>query len=402
MPSIIPYQAWFRYGTELDMHISPRQAIDSTPASQDDDGLGLALVRARRGRRRMAWALIGAVIVAVGAFATLRSSQPPQVTISQVALQPVERVLAVTGRVRAKENISVLPKVSGQIVELFRDEGELVKAGEALGRIDDARARAAVEQAEAAVEAEARVLAQAERDLERARALRERGSATEAAVEASTLAVTRGREDLRRFRAIADESRLKLSEYAVTAPLDGRVLSRPIDAGQVVDTRTVLFDLAPVGGREIETEVDEAYSMALSIGQPARIALAGSAESVSGAVTYLSPQIDASTGGRIVRLSFDLPVGSLEEIPVGLSADVNIVVSRAESAVTIARAAIRDVGNTPHVFVVEGDTVTRRDITFADWPANQVIVEQGLRPGDRVILDPAPPPAGTQVIVRTP
>ena len=384
-----------------DMHISPRQAIDSTPASQDDDGLGLSLVRARRRRRRMAWTAVAVALVAAVAFVAFRSSQPPTVTVSVVSLQPVERVLAVTGRVRAKENIAVLPKVSGQIVELARDEGDLIKAGETLGRIDDARARAAVEQAEATVEAEVRVLAQAERDLERARALRERGSGTEAAVEASTLAVTRGREDLRRLRAVADESRLRLSEYVVTSPLDGRVLTRPIDAGQVVDSRTVLFEVAPVGGREIESEVDEAYSMALSIGQQARIALAGVAYPVTGAIAYMSPQIDASTGGRIVRLSFEAPSEVQQEIPVGLSADVNIVVSRTESAMTIPRAAIRDAATTPHVLVLEGDAVARRDIVFSDWPADRVIVDQGLRPGDRVITDATPPAVGTQATTTT-
>lgn len=323
------------------MHISQSQKIASSPASLDDDGLGLALVRARRRRRRIAWLTIAAALAVGAGFFVVQSNQPPQVSIATASMQPVERVLAVTGRVRAKENIAVLPKVAGQIVALARDEGDLVTAGEILGRIDDARARAVVEQAEAAVEAQVRILAQAERDLVRARTLRERGSATEAAVEASALAVARGREDLRRLEAAADDSRLRLSEYAVTAPLDGRVLNCPVDPGQVVDSKSVLFDIAPVAGREIETEVDEAYSMTLAVGQSARIALAGISQPIDGTVAYLSPQIDASTGGRIVRFSFEAPDASGNEIPVGLSADVNIVVARLDLALTVARGDSR-------------------------------------------------------------
>ena len=383
------------------MHISP-PTIGTTPASLDEEGLGLALVRTRRKRRRIAWAAIAvAAVAAIGVFA-LQSSQPPLVATETAAMTPVERVLAVTGRVRAKESVAVLPRIAGQVVELFKNDGDMVAAGDILGRIDDARAKSAVEQADAALEAQSRILAQAERDLGRSSTLRARGTSTDAAVEATTLAVTRGREELRRLKAAADDSRLRLAEYAIVAPLDGRVLDRPIDPGQVVDARTILFEIAPVSDREVETEVDEAYSMALSLGQPARMAFAGVAEPITGSVTYLSPQIDASTGGRVVRLTFEPPApgAAATEIPVGLSADVNIVVERDPSALTVARAAIRDAARAPYVMVVDGDRVARREIGFRDWPADRVIVTEGLGPGDRVILDAVPPPVGTVVTLQ--
>lgn len=383
------------------MHISPRPAPEPAAdgvlaASPDEAGLGLALVRARRRRRRLLWGSVAAVLAVAAGVAALRASAPPAVTVITVAAQPVERVLAVTGRVRAKESVAVLPKASGEIVALAKDDGELVAAGEVLGRIDDARARATVEQAAAAADAQSRVLAQAERDLARARALLERGTVTAAAVEAATLAVTRGREDLRRLQSVLNDAELRLAEYAIVAPLAGRVLDRPVDAGQVVDARTVLFEIAPTGGREVETEVDEAYSMSLALGQPARMAFAGVAEPVTGRVTYLSPQIDAATGGRIVRLEFDAPQ-DMAEIPVGLSVDVNIVVDRQDAALTVPRAAIRDIAADPAVLIVENSRVVRRPVRFTDWPSASVVVTEGLRVGDHVIVDALPPPVGAKV-----
>jgi RND family efflux transporter MFP subunit len=385
------------------MHISPRTAPEPAAAalvaaSADEAGLGLALVRARRRRRRLWWGAVAAAIVVGAGIAALRAAAPPQVTVMTVTAQPVERVLAVTGRVRAKESVAVLPKATGEIVALTKDDGELVAAGEVLGRIDDARARATVEQAAAAADAQSRVLAQAERDLARAQMLLERGTVTAAAVEAATLAVTRGRDDLRRLQSVLEEARLRLAEYTIVAPLTGRILDRPVDAGQVVDARSVLFEIAPIGAREVETEVDEAFSMSLALGQEARMAFAGVPEPIMGRVAYLSPQIDAATGGRIVRLEFDAPDAGVE-LPVGLSVDVNIVVDRQDAALTVPRAAIRDLAAEPAVLVVENDRVARRPVRFTDWPAAEVVVTEGLRVGARVIVDALPPAVGTEVTI---
>ncbi|MDX2223471.1 MAG: efflux RND transporter periplasmic adaptor subunit [Rhodospirillaceae bacterium] len=385
------------------MHISPRTSPEPAApavlaASPDEVGLGLALVRARRRRRRLWWGGVAALAAVAIGVAALRAAASPQVTVMTVAAQPVERVLAVTGRVRAKESVAVLPKASGEIVALTKDDGDLVGAGEVLGRIDDARARATVEQAAAAADAQSRVLAQAERDLARAQTLLERGTVTAAAVEAATLAVTRGREDLRRLQSVLNDAELRLAEYAIVAPLAGRVLDRPIDAGQVVDARSVLFEIAPIGAREIETEVDEAYSMSLALGQEARMAFAGVAAPVTGRVTYLSPQIDAATGGRVVRLEFDAGPDAAE-LPVGLSVDVNIVVDRQDAALTVPRAAIRDIAADPSVLVLEGNVVTRRPVRFTDWPAASVVVTDGIRVGDRVIVDALPPAVGAEAAV---
>ncbi|MCB2109187.1 MAG: efflux RND transporter periplasmic adaptor subunit [Rhodobacteraceae bacterium] len=381
------------------MHISAHGSVESTATSADEEGLGLALVRARRRKQRAIWIGVALAFATAVGFAALKSMAPPTVKAATVAAKPIERVLAVTGRVRAKESVQVRPKVAGQIVELFKNDGDTVEAGDVLGRIDDARARAALDQTVAAADAQTRVVAQAERDLERARTLRERGSATQSAVENATLAVTRGRDDLRRLQAAVEDARLRLAEYTIVAPADGRVLDRPVDPGQVVDTSAMLFDIAPVGDREIETEVDESYSMALTLGQHARMAFAGIDRAIDGQVSYLSPQIDPSTGGRVVRLSFDLPEDVTTEIPVGLSVDINIVVDRRDGALTVPRASIHDVSGAPYVLLVEGNQIVKRPISFTDWPAADVVVTEGLRTGDRVIVDQSTPPPGTTVDV---
>ncbi|MDX2143977.1 MAG: efflux RND transporter periplasmic adaptor subunit [Rhodospirillaceae bacterium] len=388
------------------MHISERPRTNLTaevaPASADEFGLGAGMIAARRRKRRWIWGSLLATLVAAGAIYVRAATSLPVVAVVEATPTTAERILAVTGRVQPRESVAVVPRVAGQVVELTKDEGDLVTAGETIGRIDDARARAALAQADAAVEAQRRSVDQAERDLERARALRERGTVTATALEAATLAVTRGREDLRRFQAADDEARARLDEYVIRAPLTGRILSRPVDPGQVVSANATIFEIAPMIDREIETEVDETYSMALALDQPARLAFAGVSEPVPGTIAYLSPRIDTSTGGRIVRLAFTPPKNlSQAELPVGLSVDVNIVVERRDGALTLPRTAVREPTIAPHVLVVEDGKVARRDIEFRDWPSANIIVDGGLRVGERVIVSATPPPVGTKVEVST-
>ncbi len=363
--------------------------------------MGLADLRALRQRRRL---IIGTGIVAViiaGIAAVSLFTPPPSVRVTTVKSQTTERVLAVTGRVKPRESIQVFPRATGQIVSLTKDKGDLVQAGEVLGQIDPARAKSAVAQASASLDAQRRILSQAERDLARARTLLERGSTTVAGVETAALAVSKGREDLRRLEAARDDAALRLDEFTIVAPLTGRILNRPVDPGQVVDARTAMFSIAPTGAQEIESEVDEAYSMAIKLGQQARLAFAGLPKPAEGRVSYLAPEIQTSTGGRLMRLTFDAPNGvSGDELPVGLSVDVNVIVDRTPDALTIPRQAIRDLATDPYVMVVRDGKMAEQKITFIDWPAQSVIVTSGLKVGDQVVPNQTAPAVGTKVKVQ--
>lgn len=374
----------------------PVTEVATSDAGQSS--LGIELIAARRRRRRIFQGALAVIFAGLGIAYFGSSGSLPTVEVLELETKTSERILAVTGHVQPRESVAVVSRVAGQLMELTKDEGDAIQQGEILGRVDDARVRAALAQAEAAVEAQRRVVNQAENDLNRSRALREDGTVSEAALEAANLELNRGLEDLRRLEAAADEARANLAEYVIFAPLTGRILSRPVDERQVVTTATAIFEVAPMVDRYVETEIDEAYSMALTLGQPARMAFTGIAQTVQGEVSYLSPRIDTSTGGRVVRLTFTPPTNAIEtELPVGLSVDVNIIVEKRDSAITVPRKAVRQSDDSPYVLVVDDGKVIRRDIVFRDWPSSTVMIDSGLESGDRVIVSAAPPNVGTEV-----
>ena len=123
------------------MHISERPRPEAAPSSEDSQSLLDLAIPPRQARRRgLVWLALGVSVIAAGAFAASKLLALPTVTVSTIAPKAAERVLAVTGRIRAQENVQVVPRIAGQIRALNRREGDLVTAGEVLGVIEIGRA----------------------------------------------------------------------------------------------------------------------------------------------------------------------------------------------------------------------------------------------------------------------
>jgi membrane fusion protein, multidrug efflux system len=347
-------------------------------------------------RRLILWIAVALAAAGVALLIYRAVVRLPELPVVVVKSQAVQRILAVVGRVRADERVSVYARTPGQIMSLEKDEGESVVAGEILGQIDAEQPRAVLAQRKAAAAAQQRLLAQSQRDLARSQALLKRGFVTRAGHEAARLAVERGSEQLTQLESAVGEARSRLEDFVIRSPMKGKVLLRPVDPGQVVDVRTVIFELASGGAPEVETDVDETVAGGLRVGMTARLSPAGmNSAFFRGRVTFVAPQIDPTTGGRTVRLSFD---AAPKDIPPGLSVDVNVDVEKRDTALTLPRSAIGDPSGTPFVLMVQSSKTLKRPITFIDWPAERVIVTSGIQEGDQVALDPFASPEGRQVL----
>lgn len=336
-----------------------------------------------------------ALAAAMGlAVIALLAGRPEAVRTIEVAPQATERVLAVVGRVRPTDLVEVLPVNPGQVVRLLRDEGDQVAAGEPLAVIKSTVERAQTE-AELARAAAARARAlEAQQALSRTTQLFERGFASRAALDQARAASRAAEAEANAAAATAKASEARTQESIVTAPMAGLVLSRPIDNGQVVTTTTTLFELGSLTGIEIEAEVDEAYAGQVRPGMAARVSASGSREVHPAVVSEVSPKVDASTGGRLVRLTLQ-PIPGL--VP-GRSIDVTIVVAPARKLIVVPRQAVADATVQPKIYVVDAyDVVEARPVRIADWPSINAIVEAGLSGGERIVLDPAQTQPGARV-----
>lgn len=346
-------------------------------------------------RRIAIWAAVTfALLAIVGALVFL--ARTPRVAVVTVKAEAVERILAAVGRVRGTENVQVFARTPGQIVELKKDEGAPVAAGEILGRLDAGTQRAVVTQRKAAVAAQRRKLEQSRRDRARVEALATKGFATSERRETARLAVETDAAELARLEASVTEAESRLEDFVVRAPMTGRILTRPVDPGQVVTASTVVFQIVSEGPPEVETDVDETVAGALKTGMRARLSPVGMGGAIfEGRVTFVAPNVDPATGGRTVRLGFDAPPA---EIPPGLSVDVNITVEMIDRALTLPRSAIAaSAGRAPYVMAVRDGKAVKQTVTFVDWPAEHVVVTAGVREGEQVAADPMSVANGARV-----
>jgi HlyD family secretion protein len=340
------------------------------------------------------WLLaIGAVLL-VGGY-VYRSSRPEPVLTTQVVSGPAERVLAVSGRTRPQVTVSIAPKSAGQIVKLTKEEGDAVRAGEVLVQLEADAPRAALDEAAAKIVLQQRAVAETERSYRRIEQLRSQGLATVKEFDTAKFELDQARLTLASLEAIRREASARLRDNTLTAPVSGVVLARPVDTGQVVSAQTVIYEIAPLADVEVEADVDEQYLTEVRSGQTADVMIAGVAKPIPATLYYVSPKVDQRTGGAKIRLRLaEQPAG----LRAGLTADVNLIVERRETALTLPRSAILGRGTDAKVLLVDEGRVAERPVQFLDWPSERVIVLQGLKGDEQLLASPRADLIGERVV----
>lgn len=347
-------------------------------------------------RRRWPWwqIFVGLLIFGAAAYAFLErpwEPKPTAVEVEMLSQAPFSQVLAVNGRIVAREAVTVRAAVSAQALSVLASEGDTVTAGDTLIQLDTTEPKTMVDQAQAALDAGLVRQAQAQATADRAIALGD--NAPRSTREDAELALSAAENEVARLRAALQQAQSQLAQYTIVAPLTGVVLDRQVDRGQLVDPQLELFTIANLDDLEVETDVDELYSSRIRSGLKALLKPVGDTVPQNGSVVFASPTVDPDTGGRAIRIAFDEAV----DLPVGLTINANIIVSQTEVALTIPRGAIVTEGTESHVFVIENGKAVARMIDFSDWPAERIIVTAGLDAGELVILDPTTVEPGQSV-----
>lgn len=351
-----------------------------------------SLTRSSRGPTRpeatgwRRWGLWIGVAAAAGGGGWLFYAQPwtagvASVEVEVVAPGPVTRVLAVNGRIAALHSVTIKSTVAGTLTAPMAQEGEPVQQGDVLARLDDTSQQAVVRQALAALDQGIVAQSQARSTLDRAEALS--GNISRVTLEDARSAKERADQEVGRLRALVDQAQFQLARFSILAPISGTVLTRGVEPGQVVDLTTPLFTVADLRELVVETDVDESYAGQIEPGMPAVLRLTGDTEAQDGSVSFVAPVVDADTGGLAVKIAFAEP----QTAPVGLTVTANIIVERREAAISAPRAAIATSGTQSSVFVVVDDKAKRVPVNVIDWPADRLIVNDGLAAGDILITD---------------
>jgi membrane fusion protein (multidrug efflux system) len=292
-----------------------------------------------------------------------------------VEVQPLRRAAMVavysgTAPIEAHEEAEVVAKVGGEVRQLFVEEGDTVKAGQVMARLDGDRLRLEVAQTEAN-------LRKLERDYNRQLELSQKGLVAKGTAENAKF-------DLDALRASYDRARLELGYTDIRAPIDGVVSARYIKVGNTIAASAPTFRVTNLDPLVAYVHIPEKEFRKLAPQQTAEVvvdALGG--EKFTGVISRISPTVDPKSGTFRARVEVQDPTRHLKP---GMFARVNIVYERRENALQLPRTAIVDADGTQSIFVVNGDKAEQRTVETGLANNGWIEVVGGLKGDERVVV----------------
>jgi len=300
---------------------------------------------------KIALVLGGLAVVAVGVVANrrLRGKEAVEVELHTVVAKDIASTIQASGKIRPKRMVDVSAAVSGKVLEVAVKEGDTVKQGQLLLRIDPKPFQTQVEQLEAAIEAARATLESTQASLRQTGQERERLeklfaeelislSDVQKARTTDDVEQARGRgaqQELVRLAANLSEARHELSKVDVHADIDGTVVELNIEAGENAfvgafnNPATVLLSVADLSVIEAEVEVDETEAVVAKPGQPADVEVdAHPGWIYHGKVSEVghSP-LRLQTGGEREGTAFKVKISvldAIEEVRPGLTCSAKI------------------------------------------------------------------------------
>ena len=319
------------------------------------------------------------------ADARRREQAAAVVDVESVKTGRVVETHEAVGTARAYESITVTAKVAGVIQQISFEEGQKVKTGDVLVRMDAEERRADIE----AAIAESR-RAEAQRNelrtrQERAMALRRTGSGTEAQVEDLTAQVKTLESAMASAEARRRAAEARLEDLIIRAPFAGRLGTRSVSLGAYVAPATRITTLDDLSRIRLDFSVPENLLAHLKTGSAVRARSAAFGDRVfEGKVTVMDPRIDPVTRSLKLTAEFQNPDEALRP---GMFMTVSVEVTVKENATIVPEEAVVSEGLRQLVYVVGADNkIERRVIVIGQRQVNNVEVVEGLKPGETVVV----------------
>ena len=399
-------------------------------ASEPDKRALLGQLRIERGAEevlrptsRRPWIIGGAVVlvILIGAGAWLALAARGGLPVHTAIAQPLPgggggaSVLDATGYVTARREATVSAQITGTMTQVLFDEGDHVKAGQVIARLDDTAQRAALAQAQAQMESaqallaqDAAQLAQSRRDVKRDEDLVTRNLVSQQALEQARTLVETGAAQVESQRrqielsvANVRAAQVQLDYCTVRAPFTGVVIAKAAQVGEIVSpfsagggfTRTGIGTLVDMDSLEIEVDVNEAYINRVEPGQPVAAVLNAYPDwRIPAHVIAIIPTADRSKATVKVRIGFDQKDPRIvPDMGVRVSFEEKAAPGAAQqsrpSGTVVPAAALRKDGNEDVVFVVKDGHAQRRAVTVGGGTGDSRQVLAGLSAGETVIVD---------------
>lgn len=326
---------------------------------------------------------------------------PPEVAVVTVAPERIVMTTELPGRIEATRAAQVRARVPGIVLKRVFTEGSEVKAGDVLFRIDPAPFQTTFNSTQAAVAKAEANLAQANLKVERYKPLVETNAISKQEYDDALTAQKQAAADLASAKAAQETARLNLGYATVTAPISGRIGRAQVTEGALVgqgeatplasiqQLDPVYVNLTQSSSELLQLRRAMANGQLKSVGKDkARVTLVtedGRAYPHAGKLLFSDVAVDENTGAIMLRAEFPNPDRML--LP-GLYVRARLEQAVSENTITVPQQAVqRDPTGASVLLVGEDGKVKPQPVKTDGSQGNAWIIAEGLKPGDRVIVE---------------
>jgi len=266
--------------------------------------------------------------------------------------------LPVSGSLRAVNSAIVKARVAGELQGLTVREGDVVKAGQVIARVDPTESQQRLRQATEQADAAKAQIDIAQRQWENNKALVDQGFISRTALDTSLNNLNAAKATYRASIAAAEVARKTLDDTTLRSPIAGVVSQRLAQPGERIGIDAKVVEIVDLGRLELEATLTAADSVQVRVGQQAQLQVEGTATPIVARVVRINPSAQAGSRSVLAYLALDNTTGLRQ----GLFAQGQLAIGRT-SGIAVPLTAIRTDKPAPYVQVIESGRVAHKTVT---------------------------------------
>lgn len=326
--------------------------------------LATAVLGALSARRNQQQALAAASTAKAQTVAELAATD-----VVQAKTMDLSQGLPVSGSLKAVNSAFLKTRVAGELQGLTVREGDSVKAGQVLARIDASEYQSRVRQAQEQADSAKAQIDIVQRQYDNNQALVDQGFISKTALDTSLANLNAAKANHKAALAAAEVAKKSLDDTVLRAPLSGLVAQRLVQPGERVGVDVRVLEIVDLSRLELETSLSAADALAVRPGQSARLQIEGSSQTVTATVARINPSAQGGSRSVLAYLSIDNTptAGSTGQAPglrQGLFAQGTLGTTHI-SALAVPLSAVRTDKPAPYVQVVENNQVAHKPVEMS-------------------------------------
>ena len=277
--------------------------------------------------------------------------------VVKAQLLDITQGLAVSGTLKAVNSAVVKARVAGELQGLTLREGDFVKAGQVIARIDASELQARVRQAREQAESAKAQVDVVQRQYDNNKALVDQGFISKTALDTSLANLSAAQSTYKAAQAGTDVAKKSVDDTVLKAPISGQVSQRLAQSGERVGIDARIVEIVDLSRLELEATLSATDSTQIQVGQMAQLQIEGSPKTVAAKVVRINPTAQAGSRSVLAYLSID----STLPLRQGLFAQGTLDTARA-SLLAVPLASVRTDKPAPYVQAIENAQVVYKTV----------------------------------------